>query len=114
MTNRRAFMVRAGAAVGAFAAAEARAAPPFERGGDRALGLSWYDLPDDGRDSYLAWLHGSYLPLLLKRTGFMWAAHYAAVPRGTMRTIRRDGKPDPRQLIHAPGSATLATRLWPA
>jgi hypothetical protein len=93
--DRRAFIAGAGAA--AFAAsAAAHAASPVERSADRALWLSWYDLPDDGRDSYLAWLHGTHLPALLERPGFMWAAHYAAVPRGTMRTIRRDGKPDPR------------------
>src|SRR5215831_2735789 len=95
--ERRAFIATAGAAAGAFAAGSvAHAAAPAERATDRALWLSWYDLPDDGRDAYLAWLHGSYLPTLLKRPGYLWAAHYAAVPRGAMRTIRRDGKPDPR------------------
>jgi hypothetical protein len=96
--ERRAFICRAGGAAAVFAAGvlPAGAAQQEERSGDRALWISWYDLPEDGRDSYLAWLHGSYLPALLKRPGFMWAAHYAAVPRGTVRTIRRDGKPDPR------------------
>src|SRR5262245_32987452 len=92
--DRRAFVMSA--AAGALTAGTtAHAAVPIERG-DRALWLSWYDLPDDGRDTYLAWLHGTYLPALLKRPGYLWAVHYAAVPRGTMRTIRRDGKPDPR------------------
>jgi len=44
---------------------------------DRGLWVTWYDLPDSGRDAYLSWLHESYLPALLKRPGYMWAAHYA-------------------------------------
>ena len=48
---------------------------------DRGLWVTWYDLPDNGRDSYLSWLHDSYLPALLKRPGYLWAAHYAT--RGT-------------------------------
>ncbi len=46
---------------------------------DRALWITWYNLPDSGRDEYLAWLHGSYMPALLKRPGYLWAAHYASV-----------------------------------
>jgi hypothetical protein len=44
---------------------------------DRGLWVTWYDLPDAGRDAYLSWLHESYLPALLKRPGYLWAAHYA-------------------------------------
>ena len=44
---------------------------------DRGLWVTWYDLPDTGRDAYLSWLHESYLPALLKRPGYLWAAHYA-------------------------------------
>jgi hypothetical protein len=44
---------------------------------DRSLWVTWYDLPEDGRDAYLTWLHGTYLPGLLKRPGYLWAAHYA-------------------------------------
>jgi hypothetical protein len=43
---------------------------------DRGLWVTWYDLPDDGRDAYLSWLHGTYLPAMLKRPGYLWAAHY--------------------------------------
>jgi len=67
-----------------------------ERAADRALWITWYDLPVEGRDAYLSWLYQSYMPALLKRPGFLWAAHYASVERGTMRTIRRDGAADPR------------------
>src|SRR5882672_6719006 len=46
---------------------------------DRALWISWYDLPDVGRDAYLSWLHGTYMPALVKRPGFLYAAHYKSV-----------------------------------
>jgi hypothetical protein len=50
---------------------------------DRGLWVTWYDLPDNGRETYLTWLHETYLPELLKRPGYLWAAHYATreVPR---------------------------------
>src|SRR5450756_2854312 len=48
---------------------------------DRGLWVTWYDLPAEGRDAYLSWLHGTYLPALLKRPGILWAAHYATRER---------------------------------
>ena len=42
---------------------------------DRGIWATWYDLPEAGRDEYLAWLHGSYLPSMLQRPGYLWAAH---------------------------------------
>jgi hypothetical protein len=48
---------------------------------DRGIWATWYDLEEDGRDQYLSWLHGTYLPALLKRPRYLWAAHYAT--RGT-------------------------------
>jgi hypothetical protein len=44
---------------------------------DRGLWVTWYDLPESGREDYLSWLHGTYLTNLLKRPGYLWAAHYA-------------------------------------
>jgi hypothetical protein len=44
---------------------------------DRGIWVTWYDLPEKGRDTYLSWLHGTYLPELLERPGYLWAAHYA-------------------------------------
>ena len=29
---------------------------------DRGLGVTWYDLSEQGCDVYLAWLHGTYIP----------------------------------------------------
>jgi hypothetical protein len=66
-----------GARPNAAAAAERRAAGPPDRG----LWATWYDLPVEGRDAYLNWLHGTYLPALLKRPGYLWAAHYATRER---------------------------------
>jgi hypothetical protein len=45
---------------------------------NRALWITWYNLPADGKDAYLEWLHGSYIPMMLKRPGFNDAAHYAS------------------------------------
>src|SRR5205809_4230227 len=58
------------------AAARRSAGPP-----DRGLWATWYDLPGEGREAYLNWLHGTYLPALLERPGYLWAAHYATRER---------------------------------
>lgn len=42
---------------------------------DRGIWATWYDLPDKGREEYLAWLHEVHLPEALKRPGYLWAAH---------------------------------------
>ncbi len=63
---------------------------------DRGLWVTWYDLPAEGRDAYLSWLHGTYLPALLKRPGILWAAHYAAREReggGTSTQIQHTTDP---------------------
>ena len=48
---------------------------------DRGLWAPWYALPVEGREAYLNWLHATYLPELLKRPGYLWAAHYATRER---------------------------------
>lgn len=48
---------------------------------DRALWITWYDLPEHGKDDYLAWLHGTYIPAILQRPGYLWAAHYVSVKK---------------------------------
>ena len=45
---------------------------------DRGNWITWYNLPAEGRDAYLSWLHGTYIPKLLKKPGFLYAAHYAS------------------------------------
>src|SRR3990170_7085243 len=57
---------------------------------DSGLWITWYDLPAEGRDAYLSWLHETYIPELLNRPGYLWAAHYAAVEKGARRTNARD------------------------
>jgi hypothetical protein len=43
---------------------------------DRGLWIIWYNLPAEGREAHLAWLHGTYIPKILKKPGVLWAAHY--------------------------------------
>jgi hypothetical protein len=87
--RRRQFLKAAGgAAIGFVATQDAlgqsalskstvRKSPLPDEPADRGLWVTWYDLPEDGREAYLSWLHGTYLPELLKRPGYVWAAHYA-------------------------------------
>ena len=43
---------------------------------DRGIWATWYDLPDDiWIEEYLFWLHDQYIPEMLKRPGYLWAAH---------------------------------------
>jgi hypothetical protein len=89
--GRRTFLKAAGgAAVGALAAAKDSMAQTENSNGsmqmsrmkmappDRGLWITWYDLPAEERDAYFSWLHGTYLPQLLKRPGYLWAGHYAS------------------------------------
>lgn len=57
---------------------------------DRSLWITWYDLPERDRDAYLSWLHGTYIPAVLKRPGYLWAAHYASVKKQNVTTMRRE------------------------
>lgn len=49
---------------------------------DRGIWAEWYDLPESGGGEVLDWLHGSYLPELLRRPGFLWAAHFEVTGGG--------------------------------
>ena len=103
--QRRNFLKAAGGVAMAFIAtkdtagqnARAESASPRSRRrdepADRGLWITWYDLPDNGRDAYLSWLHGTYLPTLLKRPGYLWAAHYAT--RGTETSPQLHHTEDP-------------------
>jgi hypothetical protein len=55
-----------------------------------ALWISWYDLQDDRREAYLDWCHARYIPRLLERRGYLWAAHYASVDRDRMTATHPD------------------------
>ncbi len=88
-SGRRRFLKTAGGAAVALVAANetggqsaqrkntAAGAHPQSDSAGGGLWVTWYDLPEEGRDAYLSWLHGKYLPELLKRPGYTWAAHYA-------------------------------------
>lgn len=57
---------------------------------DPGLWVTWYDLPEDGRDDYLAWLHDQYIPKVLGRSGVLWGAHYAEVPQELRPKSKRE------------------------
>ena len=64
---------------------------------DRALWISWYDLPDTGREAYLSWAHGTYLPAMAKRPGVLYAAHFRSVtPPGVPGGGRLSHTGDPK------------------
>lgn len=111
--TRRALLAGAGsvaaAAVWPATHVDAQSAPRLAcQSPDRALWVTWYDLPDAGRSEHLAWVHTAYIPSLLKRPGYLWAAHYVsirsntdprnpqtkdpAVPRGTTYTLAIGGE----------------------
>ena len=108
--NRRHFLKAAGGAAVALAAtrnsfaqsSKSNSAPQKERGRtapeDRGLWITWYDLPVEGRDAYFSWLHGTYLPDMLKRPGYLWAAHYASqdLEGGAENATRYKHVDDPR------------------
>ncbi len=59
----------------------------------RALWITWYNLPADNRDTYLTWLHGAYIPALLKRPGILGAAHYASEEMSSHHHLRYTADP---------------------
>ncbi len=42
---------------------------------DRGIWAVWYDLPEEGEDEYISWLHEAHIPQALARPGYLWAAH---------------------------------------
>ena len=56
---------------------------------DRGLWISWYGLPEKGREAYLAWLHRKFIPRMVRKPGMLWAAHYAA----QAQPLHSGGKP---------------------
>ncbi len=57
---------------------------------DNGIWVTWYDLPEDGRDAYLAWAHETYIPRMLQRPGYLWAAHYATIQKSDVRAHTED------------------------
>ncbi len=59
---------------------------------DRAYWISWYNLPEEGRDAHLRWAHDVYIPKVLARPGVLWAAHYASEPRSNFTPLGGGGR----------------------
>lgn len=57
---------------------------------DRGIWITWYDLAPESREDYLSWVNERYIPHLLKRSGFLWAAHYASIQKGDVRVHTSD------------------------
>jgi hypothetical protein len=108
--GRRNFLKAAGGAAAVLATATtalsqnaaAKSAAEKQRGrtapADRGVWITWYDLPEAGREAYFSWLHGTYLPALMKRPGYLWAAHYASqdLEGGAENATRYKHIDDPR------------------
>lgn len=61
---------------------------------DQALWITWYDLPEPGRDAYLSWLHDQHMPALLHGKDVLWAAHYASEAKPVL-TTRKSARRQP-------------------
>jgi hypothetical protein len=59
---------------------------------DKSIWAHWYNLPVDGKQGYLDWLHGKYMPKILGNPGVLWAAHYQVdqKPAGHRITCTKD------------------------
>ena len=42
---------------------------------DRGIWATWYDLPAEGKEEYISWLHEVHFPGALSRPGYLWAVH---------------------------------------
>lgn len=49
---------------------------------DDAILAIFYDLSEESRNKYMSWFHEVYIPELLSRYDYLWAAHYEARPPG--------------------------------
>lgn len=63
---------------------------------DNGIWATWYDLPEEGREEYLDWLHSDYLPSIQARPGIAWAAHYRSEGGGPDMQKVRDVFPETR------------------
>lgn len=60
---------------------------------DRGLWITWYNLPAEGREGYLSWLHGTYIPKILKHPGMLYGAHYASDHESPPAHLRHTNDP---------------------
>ncbi|MBI4194119.1 MAG: hypothetical protein HY526_03460 [Betaproteobacteria bacterium] len=59
---------------------------------DRALWITWYDLPEQHRAACLSWVHSVYMPKVLERPGVLWGAHYASEPKSSFTPLGGGGR----------------------
>jgi hypothetical protein len=50
---------------------------------DSGIWATWYDLAEGDKETYLGWLHKDYLPEVLSRPGYLWAATYEVTGGGS-------------------------------
>jgi hypothetical protein len=60
---------------------------------DRGIWITWYDLPQQGRERYFSWLYGTYIPQILAKPGVLWAAHYENTRLAPLGHIRHTTDP---------------------
>jgi hypothetical protein len=58
---------------------------------DAGIYALWYDLAPETKDEYITWLHGTHLPAMLNRHGYLWAAHVENVT-SPEREARNDAR----------------------
>jgi hypothetical protein len=69
---------------------------------DKGVWATWFDLDEDRGAEFLAWLHGTYLPFLRAKPGYLWAAHYASNGGGeAIRHLRENVLQRPQENIGA-------------
>ena len=68
---------------------------------DKGVWAIWYDLPEEGKEEYLAWLHEVYIPKMLSRPEYLWGVHLRCEPREARKDYLR-----PR-LLHPPDSVPV-------
>lgn len=57
---------------------------------DQGIWATWYDVAPQDRETYLNWLHETYLQKLTARSGYQWVAHYESVRGGdAMKTYEK-------------------------
>jgi hypothetical protein len=58
---------------------------------DRGISATWYDLAPETASEHIAWLHERHLPAMLRRSGYLWAAHVENIdsPEREEATYRR-------------------------
>lgn len=69
---------------------------------DHGIWATWYDLPAERAHEYIDWLHGTYLPGMLQRSGYLWAAHVRNVTTPGRETDIK------RRLIHTSDASVPA------